>query len=341
MSEERLEWLDLSTPSEKKEKKPALKPGDTPCPRCGWPVAAGTQQCTHCKNTIAATAEVDLLAALNIQLPDPVIEVDPPPDSWFADDVLDSPAMYQLRLRAEQLKVTTGFDHLICLDDISVENYQHQVEAALRALRDMRGRALLADEVGLGKTIEAGIVMKELIERGLVRSILVLTPASLTWQWQEEMDAKFHEEFEVLESLKQLPPDPEEEKNDRFRCRWIVSLDRAKSSRWAKRLLAREYDLLIIDEAHKLKNHRTQAYKFVNQIRKRYVLMLTATPIHNDLMELYNLITILQPGHLGTRKAFQDNFIASDRKGPRYRVLTWKTRYAWFSDYLSSPTKIR
>ncbi len=58
----------------------------------------------------------------------------------------------------------------------------------MRALHDMRGRALLADEVGLGKTIEAGIVMKELIRRGLVRTVLVLTPASLTEQWREELE---------------------------------------------------------------------------------------------------------------------------------------------------------
>ena len=80
-----------------------------------------------------------------------------------------------------------GFDKLLCLEEIAVEHYQHQIDAALRALHQMRGRALLADEVGLGKTIEAGIVMKELIQRGLVRTVLVLTPASLTEQWREEL----------------------------------------------------------------------------------------------------------------------------------------------------------
>jgi SNF2 family DNA or RNA helicase len=67
--------------------------------------------------------------------------------------------------------------------------------------------------------------------------------------------------------------------------------------------LAREYDLLIVDEAHKLKNRTTLAWQFVNQVRKRYVLMLTATPVQNDLMELYSLITILTPGQLGTVRA--------------------------------------
>ncbi len=223
--------------------------------------------------------------------------------------------MYHLRLQAERLRVTTGFDRLVCLDDISVDHYQHQLEAARRALRDMFGRALLADEVGLGKTIEAGIVMKELIERGLATTVLVVVPASLTWQWQEEMQTKFHEEFTVLENPDQFPPAAP------VTGRWIISLDRAKSELWSQRLLAFEYDLLIVDEAHKLKNHRTRAYHFVNSIRKRYVLMLTATPVHNDLLELYNLITILRPGHLGTQRAFRQNFVAGT--GNWRRVVTW------------------
>lgn len=73
-------------------------------------------------------------------------------------------------------------NELVCLDEIAVEHYEHQIETALKALRDMRGRALLADEVGLGRTSEAGIIMKELLLHGLVRSVLVLTPASLTEQ---------------------------------------------------------------------------------------------------------------------------------------------------------------
>ena len=122
-----------------------------------------------------------MLAELNVELPPYEIEIESVPDHWFNAPPDNHAALYRLRLLAEQLHVTTGFDRLICLDDIRVDHYQYQLEAALRALRDMRGRALLADEVGLGKTIEAGIVMKELIERGLVNSVLILTPASLTY----------------------------------------------------------------------------------------------------------------------------------------------------------------
>lgn len=311
MTTDKLEWLPLSTPTPPPKKQ--LSAGELPCPTCGWPIASNIDTCPHCGRSRDAAPTGDILATLGLELPPPVIEAVTVPADWYRPDApLSPPGLYQLRLQAERLRVTTGFDRLICLDDISVDHYQHQLDAALRVLRDMRGRALLADEVGLGKTIEAGIVMKELLERGLVNSVLVITPASLTWQWQEEMTAKFHESFEVLEDLSQWPDAPVENQP----ARYIISLSRAKSAQWAERLLSRSYDLLIIDEAHKLKNHRTAAYKFVNQIRKQYVLMLTATPVHNHLLELYNLITILRPGHLGTRRAFRDNFIK--RAEPRY-----------------------
>ncbi|MEZ4615859.1 MAG: DEAD/DEAH box helicase [Caldilineaceae bacterium] len=210
------------------------------------------------------------------------------------------------------MRLSRGFDQLVCLDEISVEHYEHQIETALTALRDM-GRALLADEVGLGKTIEAGIIMKELVLRGLVRSVLVLTPASLTEQWREELENKFHESFTVMESPSEWHAVQEAEDG-----RWITSIDRAKRQQQSDALLAREYDLLVIDEAHKLKNRSTLAWQFVNQIRKRYVLLLTATPIQNDLMELYSLITILAPGQLGTVRAFRRHFLEqADARQPK------------------------
>ncbi len=221
--------------------------------------------------------------------------------------------LYQLRLAAENLRLSRGFDQLICLEELDVDHYEHQIQTAIRALHQMRGRALLADEVGLGKTIEAGIITKELIQRGLVHTVLVLTPASLTEQWREELSNKFHEEFTVMDR-----PSQWKEANEASEGRWIVSLDRAKLAQHSAAILARDYDLLIVDEAHKLKNRSTLAWKFVNQIRKRYVLMLTATPIQNDLMELYSLITILAPGQLGTVRAFRHHFLESaDERQPK------------------------
>lgn len=336
MTAEKLEWLELSRPSPKTEKKPQGEFA-APCSTCGWPVDRHLKTCPHCGHALADGSPADLLGELNVELLPPTIEIMPAPQHWFDTPTPDSPALYHLRLQAEQLQTTTGFDRLICLDDINVDHYQYQLEAALRALRDMDGQTLLADEVGLGKTIEAGIVMKELIERGLANSVLILTPASLTWQWHEEMATKFFEDFTVLERRNQLLENIE----NIDRCRWIISLDRAKSAAWSKKLLAREYDLLIVDEAHKLKNHRTQAYKFVSRISKRYVLMLTATPVHNNLMELYNLISILRPGHLGTRRVFRGNFISTPTTQPKTRVLTWSVKGIGLASLMKNGLNLR
>ncbi len=185
----------------------------------------------------------------------------------------------------------------------------HQVKAAIKVLNQMGGRGILADEVGLGKTIEAGIVMKELISRGKARSILILTPASLAAQWQGELWDKFGERF-----LKH--DDPEFTgfgKHDRI----VASIDTAKSAQHYPDIIAREWDLVIVDEAHYLKNKKTQRYSLADDITARHALMLTATPIQNNLIELYNLINLIKPGLLGTMQNFEEEYMG-DAQG---RVL--------------------
>ena len=105
-------------------------------------------------------------------------------------------AEVELALRAARLSTHGGFDQLICLPLVrEMEVLEHQVRTAKTVLRRFRGRALLCDEVGLGKTIEAGLVLDELALRGLARSMLVLTPPSLVEQWQGEMRRKFSLDF--------------------------------------------------------------------------------------------------------------------------------------------------
>jgi SNF2 family DNA or RNA helicase len=321
MSQERFDWLEIpeepASVKSKKKKTPDAVMGKR-CPQCQWLDEETATHCFRCGHRYNVDSQMAArIENLGITLPPRLIETPQNLENFFrVHGRLRAPApmpQYQLRLHAEQLRLSRGFDHLICLEDISVEHYEHQLETALRALRDMRGRALLADEVGLGKTIEAGIVMKELIERGLVQTVLALTPASLTEQWREELSSKFGESFTVIDSQEQWA-----EVASADQGRWIVSLDRAKLDRHSEQVLQREYDLLIIDEAHKLKNRSTLAWKFVNQIRKRYVLMLTATPIQNDLLELYSLITILSPGQLGTVRGFRRHFLqSSDKRLPK------------------------
>src|SRR5207247_8220604 len=122
------------------------------------------------------------------------------------------------------------------------------------------GRAILADEVGLGKTIEASLVYKELAVRGLVRRVLVLTPASLVGQWQGELETKFFERFET-------PTKPDEWLHV---TKGIISHDRARSRKHAPAILRHRWDLVIVDEAHKVKNHRAAIDRSVEKIERDF-----------------------------------------------------------------------
>ena len=214
----------------------------------------------------------------------------------------------EIRREAERLALAPGFDRLITLDANTIKELPHQIEVARRVLRHMGGRAILADEVGLGKTIEAGIILKELLVRGLARRVLILTPASLVTQWQGELESKFFEKFDT-------PTEADEWKRV---TKGITSYDRARGERHAKAILKHRWDLVIIDEAHKVKNHKAATYQFIQRIDRNYLLLLTATPLQNDLRELYNLVTLLRPGQLGTWREFSKvHLTAGDRRTPK------------------------
>ena len=99
---------------------------------------------------------------------------------------------FDLRRDAERIALVPGFERLVTLDANTIKELPHQIDVALRVLRrPLAGRAILADEVGLGKTIEAGLILKELTIRGLARRVLIVTPAALVEQWQGELESKF------------------------------------------------------------------------------------------------------------------------------------------------------
>ena len=211
-----------------------------------------------------------------------------------------------LALEAYQLSFRTSYDQLICLPTLkNMESLWYQEETARKVMKDFRGRTILADEVGLGKTIEAGLILKEYILRGLVRSALILAPSSLVSQWQEELKEKFELSF-VSSNDPLFRQDPEGFWKESF---ILVSLQTARSKRHYEAVTRRTYDMVIVDEAHHLKNRATNNWKLVNSLLKTFILLLTATPVQNKLEELYNLVTLLKPGHLKTQKAFKEEFV--------------------------------
>lgn len=104
----------------------------------------------------------------------------------------------------------------------------------------------------------------------------------------------------------------------------VASIDTAKREPHRETILATDYDLIIIDEAHKLKNKKTTNYQFALQLSKKYCLLLTATPVQNDLDELFNLISLLKPGQLGGQSDFYENFVV-DKRLPKNEQLLQDT----------------
>ena len=215
---------------------------------------------------------------------------------------------YEVRLELFNLSVLADYDQLVCLPTLTnIDKHWYQIETAKKVLKQLGGRALLADEVGLGKTIEAAIICKEYLVRGMIQSLLILTPASLVSQWQLELQEKFGIET-ITTDDKQVQNAAEFwTSNNRI----IASINTAKSAKHFPYVTARAWDLVIVDEAHHLKNRNTLNWKLVNALNKRFILMLTATPVQNSLVELFNLLTLLKPGLLKTEALFKKEYVDS------------------------------
>lgn len=211
-----------------------------------------------------------------------------------------------------------GVDRLSqSLFDASVDLNPHQIEAALFALRNpLQEGVLLADEVGLGKTIEAALVVSQhWAERR--RRLLVICPASLRKQWAQELQDKFAVPTTVVDavSLRKQAAGSVLATLQRLVGKAVVIMSYQFAAKLEAELRAVPWDVVVIDEAHKLRNaHRTnnrtgQALKRALAGRKK--LLLTATPLQNSLMELYGLSTLLDEHLFGDEAAFRKQFMNS------------------------------
>jgi SNF2 family DNA or RNA helicase len=194
-----------------------------------------------------------------------------------------------------------GFEAFMSLPRVRFEPFDYQLRAAERVLRQMRGRAILADEVGLGKTIEAGLVLSELRLRGLAARSLVIAPAGLVGQWREELERKFALPSVVATGRDSQPPSPDAGPAPVV----VASLAAARRDPLRAMLTERTWDLVIIDEAHRVRRARSASGRLARTLRSRYLLLLTATPVENRLADLYQLVSLVRPGHLGTAGEFK------------------------------------
>jgi SNF2 family DNA or RNA helicase len=198
---------------------------------------------------------------------------------------------------AVQVWSKPGFDTFLSQSRLGFEPFDYQWQTAETVLRRMRGRAVLADEVGLGKTIEAGLVLSELRMRNLADRVLVVVPPGLAQQWREELERKFA-----------LPTTMVGQAGwDAGSCHpvLIASLATARREPLRSVLTRAPWDAIIVDEAHRLRNPRSASGRLARALSARYLLLLTATPVENRLQDLYELVSLVAPGLLGTPAQFR------------------------------------
>jgi len=222
---------------------------------------------------------------------------------------VDDPVHHDLRERATQLDLAYRYDRFLSLTNNRIEIEPYQVKAAYEILNSYDHRYLIGDEVGLGKTIEAGIVIEELIARGRAERVLIVAPAPLTVQWQQEMREKFDRNFVIYDRdtvrthRKSHPNQNVWLQEDLI----ITSVDFAKQDDVVEALrnLEEEWDIAVFDEAHHLTARRssddsierTQRYKVGEAVARNSdaLLLMTGTPHKGKSDQFYFLTDLLDP----------------------------------------------
>jgi SNF2 family DNA or RNA helicase len=224
---------------------------------------------------------------------------------------------YHAKYFAHELSIqhaNQGVDRLSQgLFNASVDLNPHQIEAALFALNNPLNKGVvLADEVGLGKTIEAGLVLCQYwAERK--RRLLIICPAALRRQWAQELHDKFNLPSQIVDARtwSQLQKDgiynPLNNKH-------VVIMSYHYAARMEDRLIAEPWHLVVIDEAHKLRNAHRDSNKMGQALKRalngRQKLLLTATPLQNSLMELYGMSTLIDEHIFGDDRAFRKKYMS-------------------------------
>ncbi|PSG99197.1 MAG: ATP-dependent helicase [Nanohaloarchaea archaeon SW_7_43_1] len=226
------------------------------------------------------------------------------------------PKKHFLAIESARMSVAHAHQELKAVEHIRnrVKLLDHQLDAAHSALFRMNGGALFADEVGLGKTIEIGMVLKEMDFRNTHDSFLVLTPAQLANQWRRELNEKFGLGF--------VSNYDDGFENFRNHDKIVASVDTAKSGMAMEEVLSRTWDAVILDEAHYVRNDDTDRYDLLDALDYEYAFFATATPLQNDITDLYNIIDLIRPGVFGSYEEFESKYITEDgsiKNGEQFR----------------------
>ena len=221
-------------------------------------------------------------------------------------------AKFRLGIEAMRLGIAYEYDPYFSLSIARVDPLPHQLEAVYEYfMKAPRIRFLLADDPGAGKTIMAGLLIKELKIRGLIKRILIISPANLCWQWQRELKDKFRENFEIIRGdilRANYGSNPWQDKNQVIASvSWASVIDDARES-----LLRSTWDLIVVDEAHKMsaysEEHKTLAYQLGEALSKNtdHFLLMTATPHKGDPKNFCLFLKLLDEDVYGDVKSLEE-----------------------------------
>lgn len=228
-------------------------------------------------------------------------------------------------IEAHRIQLAYAHDPNFAVSMTGIRGLPHQIIAVYRhMLPQARLRFVLADDPGAGKTIMAGLLMKELQLRGVADRVLILCPAPLVPQWQAELVEKFDEHFEVFDSrIKWSPGGNPWQRHNRV----IASVDFAKRDEIMKDLLRADWDLAVIDEAHKCsatsrwdpqeqrdRLDRTQRYRLAEQVSGvcERLLLMTATPHSGDPSRFQNFLKLLDPDQFAIERLAREQIGRED-----------------------------
>jgi superfamily II DNA or RNA helicase len=241
---------------------------------------------------------------------------------------------------ALQLKLRAGAGPFRSFGNIAIEPRAYQLVPLLMALRQPTVRLLIADDVGIGKTIEAGLIVRELFDRGEIRRMAVLCPPHLVDQWQGELSRHFHLKAVALTASsvsrleRNLPPGVSLFQQHPF---VVVSLDYIKSERHRDHFLSIAPECIVVDEAHTCstggqgKQLRFELLQRLAQDEERHLLMLTATPHSGDDRAFHNLLSLLRPdfaaladGSEATRRRLREDLASYFVQRRRKDIEEWQ-----------------
>jgi SNF2 family DNA or RNA helicase len=227
--------------------------------------------------------------------------------------------------------------------DAQVDLNPHQVEAALFAFKSPLSKgAILADEVGLGKTIEAGLVLAQKWTEGH-RRMLVVTPANLRKQWSQELEEKFFLPTMILEA-KNYNKLAKDGVRRPFEQKALVICSYQFAARQADELMVIPWDLVVIDEAHRLRNVYRPDNRIARTLKTALAsapkVLLTATPLQNSLMELYGLVSLIDDYTFGDAKSFRSQYARLSEDGHRLKPVCHRTLRRQVLEYIRYTNRI-